>query len=112
MNQKKYFKCKWCGEVFKRSYRHRFYCSKKCASIAKVKKQSIRNKKWYAAHADYRREYMRVYMQKYRKKRGTIERFHLKAGTIYFKKTKDWNEELKLLEKFLYPLREKKIDYL
>jgi len=102
-----YYKCQWCKKEFIKTKKHRKYCSDECAKRARAKYQYKRFVKWREQNRDYYNEYMRQYMQEYRKsyKRKEHERLFLKAGTIYLKKTEDWNEELKLLEKFLKPIR-------
>ena len=100
--------CNWCKKEFERTQKHKKYCSKECAAKAKAYHRNKRQRKWRKKHKEYYNEYLRIYMQKYRKEHGYKERLFLKAGTIYLRKTKDWNEELELLEKYLKPIRNNK----
>ena len=101
----KIFRCGWCKKEFSRDKRHRVYCSQECAQQARIHYRKKRLTRWRQRNRISYNEYMRQYMQEYRKEHKKGERLFLKAGTIYLKKTKDWNEELKLLEKFLKPIR-------
>jgi ribosomal protein L37E len=59
-------KCQWCGKTFYQSdHRHRKYCDE-CKFEATHQRRKDSGKKWREEHPDEYREYMRVYMKKYK----------------------------------------------